>query len=124
MAIQIDDVVKRLDAIEARELDQLPLGMIELDATGKILRFNKTEGDLARIDPKRQVGRNFFEEVAPCTKVQEFHGRFVEGVRKKELYETFGFEFQFPHGRREVAITLFFAHKTQSIWVLVSQRGS
>ena len=28
------------------------------------------------------IGRSFFDEVAPCTKVQEFHGRFLEGVEK------------------------------------------
>lgn len=122
--VQIDNVVKRLDAMGERELDQLPFGMIELDTSGRILRFNKTEADLARIEQKRQLGRNFFEEVAPCTKVKDFHGRFLEGVRKQELYETFGFQFAFTHGRRDVGITLFYARKTASIWVLVSQRGS
>lgn len=123
MNVHIDDVVKRLDALGERELDELPFGMIELDATGRIKKFNKTEGRLARIDPARQVGKSFFDEVAPCTKVKEFYGRFLEGVRKKELYETFGFTFAFAHGRREVAITLFYAKKTDSFWVLVSQKG-
>lgn len=120
---RIDDVVRRLDALRPEELDSLPFGMIELDASGKILRFNKTEGQLARLDPARQVGKSFFDEVAPCTKVKEFHGRFLEGVRRQDLYETFGFTFRFPHGTRDVAITLFYAQKTRSIWVLVSQKA-
>lgn len=118
---QIDELLKRVDELNPAELDALPFGMIQLDATGKILRFNKTEAELARINRQRQLGKNFFDEVAPCTKVKEFYGRFLEGLAKKELYETFGFVFKFAHGPRNVAITLFYAQATQSVWVLVSQ---
>ena len=118
---EIADLLERVDAMQAAELDELPLGMIQLDPTGKILKFNKAEAELARINRRRQLGKSFFEEVAPCTKVKEFHGRFLEGVAKKELYATFGFVFKFAHGPRNVAITLFYAKATDSVWVLVSQ---
>lgn len=118
---QIEDVISRVDQLSERELDGLPLGMIQLDPAGKILRFNKAEADLARLNREKQLGKNFFTEVAPCTKVKEFYGRFVEGLKKKELYETFGFVFKFAHGPRHVAITLFYSAKTSSVWVLVSQ---
>lgn len=118
---QIDQVLQRLDQMDAAALDELPLGMIQLDSSGKILKFNKAEAELARINRQRQIGKNFFEDVAPCTKVKEFHGRFLEGVAKKSLYETFGFVFKFAHGPRNVAITLFYAQATDSVWVLVSQ---
>src|SRR5512139_1036300 len=118
---QVEAVLERLDQLQAAELDSLPLGMIQLDPTGKILKFNKAEAELARLNRRRQLGKNFFEDVAPCTKVKEFHGRFVEGVAKKELYETFGFVFKFAHGPRNVAITLFYAKATDSVWVLVSE---
>lgn len=118
---QIDDVLSRVDQMQMAELDSLPQGMIQLDARGHILKFNKAEADLARINRRRQIGKSFFDEVAPCTKVKEFHGRFVEGVAKKELYETFGFVFKFAHGPRNVAITLFYAKASDSVWVLVSE---
>ena len=50
-----------------------------------------------------------------------FYGRFVDGVRAKQLHETFGFDFDFAHGKRRVAITLFYAENTGTVWVLVSQ---
>lgn len=118
---EIEAVLERVDQMQSAELDSLPLGMIQLDATGKILKFNKAEAELARLNRRRQIGKNFFEDVAPCTKVKEFHGRFVEGVAKKALYETFGFVFKFAHGPRNVAITLFYAKATDSVWVLVSE---
>jgi photoactive yellow protein len=116
-----DDVLAHVDSLSESELDTLPLGMIQLDRTGRILKFNKTEANLARINRDRQIGRHFFDEVAPCTKVRDFYGRFLKGVQEQQLYETFGFVFKFDHGWRNVAITLFYSDKTESVWVLVSQ---
>jgi len=116
-----DDLLKRVDSLGTSDLDALPFGMIQLDRTGKILKFNRTEANLARINQERQLGRNFFDDVAPCTKVREFYGRFQEGLEKRSLYETFGFVFKFDHGWRNVAITMMYSDKTDSVWVLVSQ---
>lgn len=117
----IAHVLKRADEMDTKALDELPFGMIQLDPTGKILRFNKMEASLARINQQRQIGRNFFEEVAPCTRVKDFYGRFISGIANKDLYETFGFVFKFAHGPRNVAITLMYSQATKSVWVLVSQ---
>ena len=116
-----EELLKRVDAMGPADLDALPFGMIQLDRTGRILKFNRTEANLARINQERQVGRNFFDDVAPCTKVREFYGRFQEGLEKRSLYETFGFVFKFDHGWRNVAITMMYSDKTDSVWVLVSQ---
>ncbi len=120
----LDGLLKRVEQLNPQEIDALPHGLIQLDRAGKILKFNKTEASLARINQGRQLGRNFFEDVAPCTKVKEFQGRFLDGVRRQELYETFGFVFNFAHGPRRVAITLFYSQGTDSVWVLVSQAAA
>ncbi|MBF5041488.1 PAS domain-containing protein [Aggregicoccus sp. 17bor-14] len=116
-----EELLKRVDSMGPGDLDALPFGMIQLDRTGRILKFNRTEANLARINQERQLGRNFFDDVAPCTKVREFYGRFQEGLEKRSLYETFGFVFKFDHGWRNVAITMMYSEKTDSVWVLVSQ---
>ena len=117
------EVLERAESLSDPELNALPFGMIQLDPSGRILKFNQTEADLARIRRERQLGKNFFDDVAPCTKVKEFHGRFLEGVRRKKLYETFGYVFKFAHGWRNVAITLMYSDRTDSVWVLVSQQS-
>ena len=91
---QLDALIQRVDSLSEPELDGLPLGMIQLDSQGKILKFNRTEASLARLKAKDQIGKSFFNEVAPCTRVREFYGRFQEGVRAKNLYQTFGFIFR------------------------------
>jgi len=116
-----DDLLRQADQLTAKDMDTLPFGMIQLDRTGRILKFNQTEANMARINRDRQLGKNFFDDVAPCTKVKEFYGRFLQGLRDRSLYETFGFVFKFDHGWRNVAITLFYSDKTDSVWVLISQ---
>lgn len=116
-----DELLRQVDQLTARDMDTLPFGLIQLDRTGRILKFNQTEANLARINRDRQLGKNFFDDVAPCTKVKEFYGRFLQGLRERSLYETFGFVFKFDHGWRNVAITLFYSEKTDSVWVLISQ---
>ncbi len=116
-----EDLFHRVDNLPTGDLDSLPFGLIQLDRNGRILKFNQTEAQLARINRDRQIGRSFFDDLAPCTKVREFYGRFEEGLKNRALYETFGFVFKFDHGWRNVAITLFYSSKTDSVWVLISQ---
>jgi len=110
------------DSLTEEQLDSLPFGMIQLDRTGRVLRFNRTESELAHYPKDEAIGRNFFEEVAPCTKVKEFYGRFLEGVAKRDLLVTFPYEFRFRDGRRkDVVITMFYSPSTESVWVLVQR---
>lgn len=119
----VETLLSQLDTISQAELDRLPVGMIQLDREGKVLRYNRAEGDLARRDPQAQVGRSFFDDVAPCTRVREFHGRFCEGVARRALNETFAYTFAFAHGKVDVVITLFYSASTDTVWVLVSREG-
>jgi photoactive yellow protein len=118
-----EELLRQVDQLSEKDLDTLPFGMIQLDRTGRILKFNQTEAKMARINRERQLGLNFFDDVAPCTKVKDFYGRFIQGMRDRSLYETFGFVFKFDHGWRNVAITLFYSDKTESVWVLISQQS-
>jgi photoactive yellow protein len=119
----LEKVLAEVDRISEAELDRLPVGMIQLDRAGKVLKFNKTEGELAGKDPKAALGRHFFDDVAPCTKVREFHGRFVDGVARRELNETFAYTFGAPVKKIDVVITLFYSKTTDTVWVLVSRKG-
>ena len=65
------------------------------------------------------VGRNFFTEVAPCTNVQTFAGRFREGVERGDLHVIFPYRFDFEMAPRDVTVTLFYSRTTESGWVFV-----
>jgi photoactive yellow protein len=116
------DLLAVADSMSSEELDQLPYGMIQLDASGRILKFNAVESRLASLPQQQQIGKHFFTEVAPCTKVQDFYGRFKEGVLREELDSSFQFHFAFKQNPRDVTVRLFYSRRTKSVWVMVSDR--
>lgn len=114
------DLLAEADDMSGEQLDTLPYGMIQLDANGRILKFNAVESRLASLPQQQQIGKHFFTEVAPCTKVQEFYGRFKEGVVREALDTTFSFHFAFKQSPRDVTVRLFYSKRTKSVWVMVS----
>lgn len=113
-------LIERLtvESMTEDELNALPVGIIQLDCDGQILSYNDYESNFAGVNKVKAVGRNFFTQLAPCTNVQAFHGRFKEGVARKDLRETFRYRFNFKPPR-DVAITLFYSGVTESVWVFV-----
>jgi len=117
---EVDAVLEMVDALSPTELDGLPYGVIQLDRTGRILKYNAVESRLASLSPEDAVGKQFFTEIAPCTRVQEFYGRFKEGVIREVLDTSFKFHFAFKQSPRDVTVRLFFSKRTRTVWVLIS----
>ncbi|HEY6768662.1 MAG TPA: PAS domain-containing protein [Candidatus Sulfotelmatobacter sp.] len=105
--------------MDQKELDALPHGAIQLDEKGKVLQYNAYEERLAGMTKENVVGKNFFKQVAPCTDVQEFYGRFRDGVAAKNLHCKFRYHFAFKRKPRDVTVTLFYCDRNSSVWVFV-----
>ena len=89
------------------QLDALPVGIIELDREGRICLYNRREAEYSGLDRARVVGKRFFTEVAPCTHVAEFHGRFEQLVEAREpKREHLDFVFSFASGERMASISM------------------
>jgi photoactive yellow protein len=116
--------LESIDRMSETELDTLPFGAIRLDKEGKILAYNATEAKLTGRDPKRVIGKNFFTQVAPCTNVQAFAGRFREGVAKGDMHVIFPYRFDFEMAPRDVTVTLFYSKQTESAWVFVREANA
>ena len=114
--------IARIENFTNAELDALPFGAIQLDKQGTILRFNEYEANLSDNRARDAIGRNFFRDVAPCTNVRAFHGRFTEGLQRGELNETFDYRFEFRPRPRDVRVTLYLSAQTSTIWVFVQER--
>ncbi|HEX8255735.1 MAG TPA: PAS domain-containing protein [Thermoanaerobaculia bacterium] len=115
-------VLESIDGYANAQLDALPFGAIQLDLDGRILQFNEYEANLSNRRAPDTVGRNFFNDVAPCTNVREFYGRFKEGVDGGELNVTFDYRFEFRMAPRNVRVTLFYSAPTATVWVFVQER--
>ena len=112
-----------IDGFTNKQLDALPFGAIQLDPDGTILQFNEYEANLSNRRAPETLGRNFFRDVAPCTNVRDFYGRFRDGVSRGELNVTFDYLFAFKQAPRHVCVTLFYSAPTQTVWVFVQERS-
>lgn len=119
-----DAPTESLESLTMAELDRLPFGAIQLDGEGKVLRYNLSEAKISGRDPQRVIGRNFFDDVAPCTNVQEFAGQFREGFARKQLDVMFPYVFDFKMQPTKVWVRLFYSAATDTAWVFVRRRDS
>lgn len=99
------DVVERLASMSKEEVDDLPYGFVVLDEAGTVLLYNRYESALSRLPPDEVVGKNWFKDIAPCTRVEAFYGRFrVFLASPDKTHESFRFRFYFLHGTQDVAV--------------------
>lgn len=103
------------------QLDQLPYGVIELSANGTILSYNAGESEISGRKPEKVIGRNFFTEVAPCTDVREFYGRFLDLIEHRAVNHEFEFTFSFAVPTK-VFITMLYEQHENTVWVMVNRK--
>ncbi|HZO92628.1 MAG TPA: PAS domain-containing protein [Candidatus Baltobacteraceae bacterium] len=121
METTIDEGIFSMDRAQ---LDAYPNGVITMDRTGRILRYNLAEARLARRDQAGTIGLNFFRDVAPCTAVKDFMGRFESFARQTDSgVERFDFTFKFAWGHQAVGITLIRKSGVDDINVVVSVKS-
>ena len=116
--------VEVLVQLSPEALDELPMGAIKLDAEGNILLYNTGESRISGRQRSEVVGKNFFEEVAPCTNVREFAGEFRAGVERRELNHVFPYTFDFRMRPVRVWIRLYYSEATESAWIFVVRRDA
>ncbi len=114
----------RADQHSDDDLDQLPFGVICLDAAGKVLRYNLAEARFARLDRATVLGKSFFGRVAPCTSRPEFEGRFQNFVKPGNTAPTdrWPFVFDFKFGAQQVEIELARGSRPSRFYLLVNRR--
>ncbi len=84
-------------ALLERLLEELPMGVVLLDADGRTVFFNAYEETLAGRRREDVLGLDFFETVAPCMNVRELAGVFRSGIGQSSLMHELEFQFPFPH---------------------------
>lgn len=94
-----------LGRVSLRELDRLPYGAVKIDKTGTITRVNRAERALSGLKGKDYLGRNFFD-VAPCTNVRAFKGKYQSFLRSANRSYEFNFVYRIRDQKINVRITL------------------
>ena len=86
--------------------DRQPLGLFELDTTGRVLYF--------RLEPREQspgalpdfTGRNLYEEVLPFENVEEFRNLVTEFARGKSPADSFRFDCRYQDDTLAIKVLL------------------
>ncbi len=116
-----EDIENVLAKLDDKELDGLAFGAIQLDGEGKILSYNTAEAKITGRKAEDVIGKNFFQEVAPCTRRPEFYGVFKEGVKKKELNTMIEYVFDYKMNPTKVKVHMKKALAGDSYWIIVKR---
>lgn len=114
----IDNVLNRM---AEKDIDKLAFGAIELDGTGKVLRYNEAEGAITGRSPAAVIGKNFFRDVAPCTSKPSFKGVFDAGVRDNNLNTMFEYVFDYQMKPTKVKVHMKKALSGGNFWIFVKR---
>jgi photoactive yellow protein len=128
-AAQPDEVLRRFDPLRAdeatdEELDRLQYGVILLDESGGILRYNLAEARLARLDRAQVLGKKFYGKIAPCTATPEFQGRVEKFLRDPAAPPSgrFDYIFDFRFGAQQVDVEMVRAARPGHVYLLINRR--
>lgn len=88
-------------------LNILPIGLLELDATGTILYFKPDKGTPPDCSSEDVVGRNLFTDIIPIAEDKEFKER-IKAFEHSHV-PTDSFHFTFSFGQSDLAVKVLLA---------------
>ena len=120
--VEGQDVMDSIDSLPSAAFDDLPNGAVLLNDRAKIVRYNRTEGELTNRDPRQVIGKGFFLKLAVCGMSEQFQGRFKIAMKAMKFDQIFPFVFfnEMPETSMIVRMTKpRVAMPSPHVWVLV-----
>jgi photoactive yellow protein len=113
----VDNILSR----EPQRAEYLPFGAVLLDRQGTIVKYNKAESVIANRNPAEVIGKNFFNEIAPCAKGKRFHGEFLKFHQTGQINVMFDYRFSYKGADVGVRIHLKSQPDGQYCWLFVKR---
>lgn len=110
-----------VDSLDDTALDELPFGVVGLDASAVVVRYNLAEARLARLDRQAVLGLPFFARVAPCTATDAFEGRVRRFLAGDTSGQRFKYVFDFRFGAQEVDVELVRGSGRCAVYLLINR---
>lgn len=117
-----DEELRRLPALTRAQVDDLHVGVIQVDDAGVIQVYSARESQIAGVAVDAAEGKNFFTQVAPCTNNRLLFGRFKTGVAANELNFTLPYTFTYRMKPTNVFLQMYRDTATSTNWVLTKYR--
>lgn len=109
-----------LDRLTDEELDAIPYGTVQLNAEGRVLSFNLSEGRELGWSNERPIGLDYFSDVAPSAFVADVYGRFVEAFTTHHLDAVFRFTYLHLYMPRTVLMRMYYSARTGTLWIFTA----
>jgi photoactive yellow protein len=116
-----ENLANVLSGMKAEDIDKLAFGAVQVDMKGAILMYNAAEGDITGRDPKQVIGKNFFDDVAPCTKSPEFYGKFTAGEGDPNFSTVFEYTFDYNMQPTKVKVHMKKGFDGNSVWIFIKR---
>jgi len=119
-----DKVLNNLDKLTPQIADKLSYAVVKLDDEGNVELYNRYNyEEFADFQGRSVIGKNYFDEVAPCTNNFMFSGRFNRGVQNGEMDFMFDYCFTYKMTPTNVKVHLYRDQKTDTNWVFLKTVG-
>ncbi len=115
-----DDLDNRL-ATDPSRVELLPFGAILLNQQGDVMRYNHVESGISGRSASDVVGKNFFNDVAPCAKGQVFYNHFFKAVADGQVNAMFDYQFAYKMETTNVRIHMKSQDAARGIWVFIKR---
>jgi photoactive yellow protein len=124
LTFAMPELGQRLDALDARQLDQLDFGVIGFDADTMVRYYNATESQAAGLSPARVLGQPLFTNVAPCMNNFMVAQRFEDAAdEQRALDVTIDYVLTLRMRPVKVALRLIASPASPRRYVLVQRQG-
>jgi photoactive yellow protein len=115
------DNVENLLAQDPNRIENLPFGAILVDRIGKILQYNSAESAIAGRSPADVIGRNFFNDIAPCAKGHAFQSKFSGAIAAGQVNTLFEYTFDYKMAPTKVRVHLKSTNVNDGIWIFIKR---
>jgi photoactive yellow protein len=112
---------ENLLARDPDRIERLPFGAILVDRVGKVLQYNQVEAMISGRSPAEVLGKNFFNDIAPCSKGHAFMSKFQGGVAAGRVNTLFEYTFDYKMAATKVRVHLKSNDVAQGIWIFIKR---
>ena len=89
----------------------IPFGMFELDASGVVVHYSPATEEKQDALSINVMGRNFFDDLASISQVEELKSRFLRFMADGTSVERF--TVSFPYNQNNVKVQIVMAHLSE-----------
>lgn len=117
------EVIGMISQGESEAINRVAFGVVHLNEVGTIVGYSRQESELSGLRPDEVLGRNFFDEVAPCTNKANFRALFAGVISGEREFAVVDYTFPFRSKPIPVQVVMTHSHLLPKRFMLMIKRA-